>query len=116
MQYSPKLKNAMEEIKAVLKKHDIGASVILHTPGFTEYLNHIDTSYSCLTFEGDQLRIQTKGRSYQHKTDSINMVSHFAEISTMMGDGYTNLLKMIQEKVQVDETPGNHTGHTEQNN
>jgi hypothetical protein len=31
MQYSPKLKKAMEEIKAVLNKHDIAASVILHT-------------------------------------------------------------------------------------
>jgi hypothetical protein len=85
MQYSPKLKKAMEEIKAVLNKHDIAASVILHTPGFTEYLNHVDTSYSCVTIEGNKLRIQTKGRSHQHKTDSVNMVSHFAEVSTMMG-------------------------------
>lgn len=116
MQYSPKLKNAMEEIKAILKKHDIGASVILHTPGFTEYLNHVDTSYSCLTFEGDNIRIKTHGRTHQHKTDSINMVSHFAEICTMMGRGYADLFKMISEKVHIEQSPGEHGSHIEQNN
>lgn len=46
MQYSPKLKIAMDEIKQVLKKHDIAGFVVLHTPGFTEYLNRVDPSYS----------------------------------------------------------------------
>jgi hypothetical protein len=27
----------MEEIKAVIKKHDLAAFVVLHTPGFSEY-------------------------------------------------------------------------------
>jgi hypothetical protein len=44
------------------------------------------------------------------------MVSHFAEVSTMMGEGYANMLSMIRDKIQVDETKGNHTGHTDQNN
>lgn len=47
MQYSPKLKNAMEEIKLIIDKYDIAACVVLHTPGFSEFLNKIDPSYSC---------------------------------------------------------------------
>jgi len=31
MQYSPKLKKAMEEIKAILKRDDIAGIVVLHT-------------------------------------------------------------------------------------
>lgn len=32
MQYSPKLKVAMDEVKDVLKKYDIAGFVVLHTP------------------------------------------------------------------------------------
>lgn len=45
--YSQKLRDVMEEIKPILKKHDIAAFVLLHEPGFTEYLNHITPSWSC---------------------------------------------------------------------
>jgi hypothetical protein len=65
MQYSPKLKKAMEEIKGILHKHDIAATVVLHTPGFSEFLNYISPSYSCCKEEhlpdgGMQVRIVSK--------------------------------------------------------
>jgi hypothetical protein len=47
MKYSPKLRTAMEEIKAVIKKHDIAGVVVLHTPGYGEHFIKIDPSYSC---------------------------------------------------------------------
>lgn len=47
MQYSPKLKKAMEDIKKILHENDIAGFVVLHTPGFSEYLNRVDPSYSC---------------------------------------------------------------------
>lgn len=60
MQYSPKLKTAMERIKAILKEYDIAGAVILHSPGFSEYLIKIDASYSCAKFEADYLRVKAK--------------------------------------------------------
>ena len=44
MQYSPKLKRVLAEIKAILDKEDIAGSIVLHTPGFGEFLLKIDTS------------------------------------------------------------------------
>lgn len=46
MQYSPKLKKAMAEIKAIADKYDIAAIVCLHTPGHGEYLLKVDPLYS----------------------------------------------------------------------
>lgn len=51
MQYSPKLKKALQEIDDVMKKHDIGGVVVLHTPGFSEFKSYIDPSYSCAYFD-----------------------------------------------------------------
>lgn len=41
MQYDPKLKKVMEQIKGILKDNDITGFVVLHSPGFSEYLNHV---------------------------------------------------------------------------
>jgi hypothetical protein len=60
MQYSPKLKKAMEEIKSIVKRHDIAAHVVLHTPGHSEFWFEISPSYSCAKLEGDNVRFKAK--------------------------------------------------------
>ena len=116
MQYSPKLKKAMEEIKAVLKKHDIAGSIVLHSPGFSEYLNHIDTSYSCATLESGGIRVRSKGRPKQHLADTVNMVTHFSETSGRVAMQFFELKALLEKHIDIDETDGSHTSHTEQNN
>jgi len=64
MQYSPKLKVAMEEIKAILAKNDIAGMVLLHTPGHGEYFIKVDPTYSCAFIENEKLRIRSKLAEY----------------------------------------------------
>jgi len=45
----PKLKLAMEEIKEILKRHDIAAVVHLQSQAHGEFFYHIDPSWSCAT-------------------------------------------------------------------
>ena len=116
MQYSPKLKKAMEEIKSILKKYDIAGSIVLHTPGFSEYINHIDTSYSCAKFENGGIRVKSKGRSKQDLSDTVNMVTHFGEVNGMVAMQYLELKEMLAKKIDIDEDDGRHTSHTDQNN
>lgn len=125
MQYSPKLKKVMEEIKAIVKKHDIGAMVVLHSPGYSEYLNHLATSYSCAFIEGDKLRIRArlqedfKGdrEAWQKKiTDTINMLQHFTDVSGPMLLAFFDLIDLIKKKVEIENDPGESSSHTQQNN
>lgn len=116
MQYSPKLKKAMEDIKSILKKYDIAGSIVLHTPGFSEYLNHIDTSYSCAKMENGGIRIRSKGRPKQHLADTVNMITHFSETSGMVAMQYFQIKDMLSKHIDIDETDGTHTSHTDQNN
>lgn len=60
-----KLKIAAEEIKDILRKHDIAASMVLHTPGHGEFINHFLTSYSCAyQFEEDSIKFYNKRKDF----------------------------------------------------
>jgi hypothetical protein len=78
--FDPKLKQAVEEIKIVLKKYDCNASIILVSPSHAEYLFHIDSSWSVMKFEDGQnaIRFRSKKDDFPSKEAQI-----FANQSTM---------------------------------
>ena len=115
MQYSHKLKKATEEIKAILIKYDIAGSIVLHSPGFSEYLNHISPSYSCLKFDGDNLRIKTKGYTKEQVRDTVNMITHFGDTCGRVAMNYFELKDKLKKHMDIYEDDGRHTSHTEQN-
>lgn len=114
----------MEEIKAILAKHDIGAMVVLHTPGHSEFLNKLNPSYSCIIQNGDHIRFRAKLVDYngdkqawlKKTTDSLNLLQCITETA-----GYV-LLPLIDftEKLEkdLDAESGGHgfSSHTTQNN
>lgn len=127
MQYSPKLKAAMEEIKAVIKKHDIAAFVVLHTPGFSEYFTEITPSYSCARFEagGSAIRIRAKvqedfgGNTKAHEDALRNTSNMLRLLSTTGGRISANLFDISErfdKHIDAEHDQGHHTGHTDQNN
>lgn len=123
MQYSPKLKIAMDEIKNILKKHDVAGFVIIHTPGFSEYLNHISPSYSCAKIEATQLRFKLKAsevggaeKARQIANDTFNMMTHLSDITAKSAMMFMDAQKMLKEKLGGEEFPGDHSSHEQQNN
>lgn len=126
MQYSPKLKKAMEQIKQVLKEHDIAAMVVLHTPGHSEYLIRIDPSYSCARFEGDErIRVKAKlkedfggdKKAWEEKiTCTSNMLSLLGEVGARTSMAILEISKVVDEKVNAEHRDGGHTSHNQQNN
>ena len=123
MQYSPKLKKAMEDIKTILKENDITGVVVLHTPGFSEYLNHCTASYSCATVTHDGIRLRLKqselGREKAHQiaNDTYNMVVHFSKHLSEHAVFYMDAEKLLEEKLGgVKRKDGGTTSHEQQNN
>lgn len=47
----PKLQAAAEEIKDIMKKHDIGGLIVLASPTHLEFLHKFDPSWSCASYE-----------------------------------------------------------------
>lgn len=123
MQYSPKLKKAMEQIKAIVKEHDIAAFVVLNDgAGFSEYLNAVSPSYSCAILQEDLIRFRLvtaevgKQKARQLAEGTYNMVSHFAETIGKHALLYIDAKKLLKEKWGGEEFGGNDTSHTQQNN
>lgn len=123
MQYSPKLKIAMDEIKTILKKHDIAGFILLHAPGFSEYLNHVSPSYSCAKLEPEQLRFRLKAaevggpeKAKQIATDTYNMITHLADMTSKHAVMYIEAKKFLQIQWNAEDFPGSETDHNSQNN
>ncbi len=125
MQYSPKLKKAAEEIKQVLKKYDIAGSVVLHTPGFCEYMLEITPSYSAAWLEnGDLLRFRARLQDYNGNAAMRNQkISDTTNMFRILGDQQgKNALMLLEAADYFDKVTdaehgdSNHTSHTTQNN
>lgn len=124
MQYSPKLKKAMEEIKTILKRHDIAGMVVLHTPGHSEYLNHISPTYSCAKQEGDMIRFRAKKEDFHNNAelrdqciaDTSNMFSLISEVGSQNILGLLNVSEKFDKIINAEHGDSSHTSHTTQNN
>lgn len=125
MQYSPKLKKAMEEMKEILRKHDIAGVVTLHTPGHSEYLLHVTPSYSCATFNGDELRVRARlkedfhgniGEQRKKVTDTVNMLDMLSESTAKLAMNLISLSEIVTKKTNAEHLDGGHTSQTTQNN
>jgi hypothetical protein len=137
MQYSPKLKMAMQEIQEILNKNNIAGFVVLHTAaledgnkqveGFSEYLLQIDKPfYSALELKPNGTGYIVKGKSshYGSKEDrdfamaaTQNMLTHISQVAGRL------VLTVMQLETQVnnaygkgDHDSGTQSGHTQQNN
>lgn len=104
----PKLKTAMEEIKVILEKHDIGAIVLLSSQSHLEYLRQFKTSWSCMWLEpGGLVRIRWKRAEFANQADyeraakdTIGMIAGFADAARNESDQMIKLLKVVGEKVK----------------
>lgn len=123
MQYSPKLKKAMEEIKKIVKDNDIAAFIVLHDEaGFSEYLNAVSPSYSCAILMEDGLRFRLKQaevgkeKAKQIAEGTYNMVTHFADMIGKHAMMYIDAQKLLKKQWNGEENRGGETDHAQQNN
>lgn len=125
MQYNPTLKKAMEEIKAVIKKYDVGAVAVLHLPGHSEFYYRIDPGYSCLRFiNGAQVRFNIKAEHYQNDkklrdqfvANTSNMLSLLSATGGKVVLQLMNLSETLDKAVGAEHTDMNGSSDIEQNN
>ncbi len=96
---------------------------MLHTPGYSEFLNHVTTSYSCAVVEptGVRLKLNSKEvgveKAEQLANDTFNLVHHF---STNLGNAalaYMQSEEILSKKLGgTYGTDGGHSSHSQQNN
>jgi len=116
--YSPKLKEAMAEIKAVLEKHDIAGYVVLYENHLQEFLLKIDPSWSLCFFEEKDDKVGIRFRSkladfggdraaQKNATEvSTGMLRHFADACLRDARIFEMVLSMLAEHFEITHTGG----------
>ena len=124
MQYSPKLKRAIQEIKDILSREDIAGVVILHEPGFSEFLVKVDPTYSCARIQDGQLRVKSKKEDFkQNPAMREKVVQNTANMLHMLGKNGGHCILPIMEmsskvdrQIEAEHGKRNYTDHNNQNN
>lgn len=124
MQYSPKLKKAMQEIEAIIAKYDIAAVVVLHEPNYVEYLSRIDPSYSCASYIEDGIRVRAKTADFdgnveirnQKLKDTANMLHNLAKGTATVSLPLIDTSEAVDKLLGSEHYGGDHTSHRQQNN
>ena len=125
MQYSPKLKKAMEEIKEILHKHDIAGVVAIHTEGHAEYLNHITPSYSCANIDelNGKFELRAKKAHFSNDAERLNKLRATANMLSLLSDVTArNAMSLMQASAAADSLfnaehfDGGHSSNAQQNN
>jgi len=133
MNYSPKLKKAMQEIDAIMKRYDIAGHVVLHSwkdgTGHSEFKAYIQPSYSCAKFKydpvkGDGIHFRAKKEDFggdASKRDNV-LAGTSSMLKTIVTVGFNQLSGLLQASEFIDRVvnaehgKGNSSSHTEQNN
>lgn len=126
MQYSPKLKRVMEQIKKLLKDNDIAGVVVLHTPGHCEYLQEITPNYSCAEIMPQNNGIIIKGKLLHYGGDAAkrdkklsetaNMLSLLSITTMQIGLNLGEVSAQADKVWNIEHGGGGHTSHNQQNN
>lgn len=127
----------MAEILAIMKRNDIAGICVLydtpkeaivnsdgvHVSGLSEYLFHINTSYTIARMEGGQLKIRGKAIHYPSKevrdislAKTYNMITLLKDVTMKMAMQAGQMHGLIKRMVDARDDPGTFTTHTQQNN
>jgi hypothetical protein len=112
MQYSPKLKRVMSDIKKMLDENDIAGIVVLSEYGFGEFLVKVNTQDSIANIQNNELRLKTSLKNCDGNKQLLekkiiytaNMLSILSDITARIA------LTLIEASEKLDKiSQANHT-------
>lgn len=114
--YDPRLREAMDEIKYVMKKHDIGGYISLHSKSHSEFQLAIDIpTWSIARFiregAGVHLKLYTKSR-HADTENTVAMIASIMDLSGMAFMQCKQLMEKIEQQIKVIHVPFGPNGIT----
>lgn len=103
----PKLKLAADEIKAVLRRHDIAGTVFLGSKAHTEFLFHLPTTWNLIR-EADEgvILIQYKKADATPEKDealrlTVGLIAGFRDAMRATESNFMNLLASLGKSMDI---------------
>ena len=109
MNYDQKLRTAMDEIKEVLKKHDIGGFIALNSKTHGEFAMAVDIpTWSKVRFirDGEAVHIKLHGATDHANTEAtVAMIAGIRDLCILGYGQADQMLTKIQEQITVVHVP-----------
>ena len=110
-------------MKETMKKEGVGGAIILHEPGFSEFYNCFDPTYSCMNRQKDgSIRIKTNynGWTQEKKIKDIrNTANYVHHMCHNLGESFIRFKKvdeLLKSKFDINHYGMGSSYHNEQNN
>jgi len=116
------LKKAMEEIKIILERYDVGGSVVLATKSDIEYFYRLNPSWSIVSHDlkTGGVRVKALRKDYPNKkaqltaiTDSANMVLGMRQMSKTIHQHMAGVAEVFERNFDLDFKMGELEPHIE---
>lgn len=79
----PNMQECADKITAALKEHNLMGAVFLSSPTRSGFIHEMSPPWSCITLNGDQLRIRSKLEEYPNQEAQVRTISE--TLSGVMG-------------------------------
>lgn len=120
MDYDPKLKAAMEEIKQVIKKYEIGGAITIASKTHAEFLYELP-AWSCVSFTDRGLSIYSQKSHFrsideqrENQEASFHVIYQIRDIAAQTFMLFEKCTKGIEQHANVEHKPfHNFTPHQE---
>lgn len=109
----PKLKEAMAEIKAVFKKHDIGGFITLVSESHAEFRYVLEPSWSVMhlnqqgRFHFKSILADFNNEKDQHKATelSVHLICQIRDLNAQSFRNMQTVLEMLEDHIEINHTP-----------
>lgn len=102
----PKCIEAMEEIKAVLTKHDLAGVILLQSATHGEFLYELSPSWSCARLVDGGIRVRSKLVDYpsaeaqkKSQEETVGMLAGFVDMLASAEDDLFKVVRMLSTRV-----------------
>lgn len=105
--FSPKLRQAMQEILAVCRKHDIGGYIVLASEKHVEERTRFPTwSVAQVEPENGRIRVRfrTKGKPKENVPHTLNLLHSFSVQPGLMALNMGDMIKMLKTHMEFTTT------------
>lgn len=109
----PNIQQAMDEIEAILRRHDLGGVAFLVSPSHSHYHYFLSPSWSCAYFTQEgELRVKAliadfKTPAQQHKVveSTAHMVYQIRDLNALSFTHMGKIIDLLEQHYEVTHTP-----------
>ena len=103
-----KLKVVAEEIKEILRKHDVAGAFAIQTYGHGEFVLHLTTSQSCAyQYNDNEIRFYSKSSDYNSKEEQLQKQATTANMLRILTKTVAqNFVTLDNMSAKFDEITG----------